>query len=121
MHQLKLCHAFESLKEAGYYLCTGKDPWEHHFGEDNYRLVKEFSSERFAAYVTGSTFVKLALRFPLPGWNEIPGRLGLRDGGVGRILTAQGGEKALSPGNPNNWLWSLMSFLSAKSLMTRIV
>ena len=75
MHQLKLCHAFESLKEAGYYLCTSKDPWEHHFGEDNYRLVKEFSSEQFAAYVTGSTFVKLALRFPLPGWNEIPGRL----------------------------------------------
>ncbi|HMX80368.1 MAG TPA: hypothetical protein PLG91_08650, partial [Ferruginibacter sp.] len=62
-------------KEAGYYLCISTDPWEHHFGEDNYRLVNEFSSEQFAAYVTDSAFVKLALRFPLSGWNEIPGRL----------------------------------------------
>ena len=71
-YEAELFSAFESLKEDGYHLCIHTDPWQHHFEEDNYRPVNTFSREAFEECIRQKPFVKLAVKFPLSGWNEIP-------------------------------------------------
>lgn len=59
-------------KRDDIYICVNTDPWEHHFGEDNYRLISEIDPDRLHAFTNGD-FVKLSRRLNLSDWDQLPG------------------------------------------------
>lgn len=62
--------SYNYLKDEDYYLSVHSDPWQHHFGEDNYRRVGSFDAKQFGMQVTDSSFIKLSKKFSLEQWNE---------------------------------------------------
>lgn len=62
----------ESLQQQQLYICTGNDQWQHHFEKDNYSLLKEKSNDEVAAVLLQKDFIKLAAKFPLTQWNDVP-------------------------------------------------
>ena len=61
-----------SLRKEDYYLCTNEDQWQHHFEEDNYISVNSKTDEELFDILQQQTFIKIAHRFPLAQWNELP-------------------------------------------------
>jgi hypothetical protein len=58
--------AFNSLAKHGYFIGVQEDdPWQHHFEEDNYRLIAGMDAEEFATVVSRSEHLKIAMEFPL--------------------------------------------------------
>lgn len=51
-----------------WWLGTGTDPWEHHFEENNYRLMDTQNGYAFAQM----PFIKLAKKISLEQWDEWP-------------------------------------------------
>ncbi len=68
----QLARAFTRLKEYGFYICISNDPWQHHFEEDNYLPVSNFSEAAFKEVITEKLFVKLAKKYSLHDWERIP-------------------------------------------------
>jgi len=61
-----LAAARETLSRKQYYAgINEEDPWQHHFEEDNYRALAQFSEEAFATHVTRAEHLKIAAAFPL--------------------------------------------------------
>jgi hypothetical protein len=75
MFEEKLCRNIDLLVAKDFYLCINENQWQHHFGEDNYKQVKEISRKAFESTIRHIPFIKLAVKFPLEQWNEIPERL----------------------------------------------
>lgn len=67
-----LQHKFELLQRGGYWLCIAEDPWQHHFDDSNFRLIKSMRPEEFADMLTRKAFVKIAKKISLQQWEEIP-------------------------------------------------
>lgn len=63
------------LKKEGHYICINEDPWQHHFEADNYVEMNTRSDEDIKAIIAQQPFIKIALRFPLQQWNEMPALL----------------------------------------------
>ena len=61
-----------SLRKEDHYLCINEDQWQHHFEEDNYILVNSKTDEEIFDILQRQTFIKIARRFPLAQWNELP-------------------------------------------------
>ncbi|HEY8397397.1 MAG TPA: hypothetical protein VIK80_05610 [Flavihumibacter sp.] len=53
------------------YICVHASPWEHHFQEDNFKLVREISNEDLAA-IGQREFLKLAYWSPIGDWAMVP-------------------------------------------------
>jgi hypothetical protein len=65
-------HNFDSLQQKGYYLCVHPHPWEHHYEQDNFRPLKEFTAAEFAGRLQQMDFVKIALPISLTQWEKVP-------------------------------------------------
>jgi len=63
------------LKTAAYYLCINEDQWQHHFEEDNYVAVSTKTNDELMEILQQQPFIKIAHRFPLSQWNEMPALL----------------------------------------------
>jgi len=63
------------LKTAAYYLCINEDQWQHHFEEDNYVAVSSKTNDELAEILQRQPFIKIARRFSLSQWNEMPALL----------------------------------------------
>jgi len=50
-----------------WYLCLNEDKWQHHFREDNYRLLQSEDAEQMNDYA----FIKLAKKIPLQEWDNV--------------------------------------------------
>lgn len=56
------------------FVCCYKDPWQHHFGTENYIQPKNLdelcrlTDQTYRSY----DFIKLCRRFPLEQWNHFP-------------------------------------------------
>ncbi|MBK7375243.1 MAG: hypothetical protein KTQ13_07970 [Ferruginibacter sp.] len=72
MFEKDLCSGFDRMQRNDFYVCVNDDPWQHHFEENNYCSVGDLTREEFEKRITQEQFVKLAVRFPLDAWNEIP-------------------------------------------------
>lgn len=73
-HQAALLANYSLLKsQDGLYLCINSTMWEHHFGEDNYRLFDEVIGNEagLAAFLAEWDFVKLAFKMPLEEWDGV--------------------------------------------------
>jgi hypothetical protein len=63
------------LRKEEYYLCINEDQWQHHFEEDNYIPVSSKTNEALHEILQQQSFIKIAHRFSLLQWNEMPGLL----------------------------------------------
>ena len=59
---------FSFLQENDYWVCINTNPWQHHFEDDNYVLLKDVSEREFSAILNRELFVKLAKKIPLSQW-----------------------------------------------------
>ncbi|UAY51627.1 hypothetical protein [Ferruginibacter albus] len=62
--------SFSSLQQHDFWICIANDPWEHHFEEDNYRPIKEFTAEQFSVMLNSYSFLKIAAKIPVEQWND---------------------------------------------------
>ena len=69
---LNMPELYKQVAEAGNaYICISENPWEHHFEEDNYRLMASLTRQELQLLLTDKVFVKIAFRYPLEKWNEM--------------------------------------------------
>jgi hypothetical protein len=64
--------AYLLLQEKGYSIAVGTDPWQHHFGQENYRPLAELEPGAFEAILREKEFLKLAITISLQQWDEVP-------------------------------------------------
>ncbi|HEX2532247.1 MAG TPA: hypothetical protein VHK69_00850 [Chitinophagaceae bacterium] len=67
-HRAALEEALPALGAAGYSLHTGNDPWQHHFGPDNYTPIGELSPEAGRQALAARPYIKIAAKWPLEAW-----------------------------------------------------
>lgn len=68
-HQQKLLDGYDVLLENDYFIGINPDPWQHHFGQDNFKPINELSKDAFAVVLEETPHIKIAARFPLTEWN----------------------------------------------------
>jgi hypothetical protein len=62
--------ALKSLND--YYLCVNTAEWEHHFEPGNYRPIQTLTAAEVKNITYSKQFIKLAIKFELQQWNEMP-------------------------------------------------
>ncbi len=72
LFQQQLINAYSVFTSTDFFLCINDDQWEHHFEKDNYKRVKEITSREFEQLLSKKSFIKLAQKYPLQQWDEIP-------------------------------------------------
>jgi hypothetical protein len=71
-YQVDLIEKFHHIKmlDDVYFIGINDDPWVHHFGPDNYKLLKDVSLEELEVIVSARPFIKIAAKFPLGEWES---------------------------------------------------
>lgn len=54
----------------GWYICVNDEPWQHHFGENNYCSIDITGNEILSDRIESNSFVKLAKKLPLEQWDD---------------------------------------------------
>lgn len=72
LFQQQLMDAYSVFAGSDFFLCVNDDQWEHHFEKNNYTPVKEIVKEEFEQHISKKPFIKLAQKYPLQQWDEIP-------------------------------------------------
>jgi hypothetical protein len=62
--------AYPLWRQGNYYISTGANEWEHHFDEDNYVPVSSLDPAAFETALNNSSFLKLAKKLPVAGWDD---------------------------------------------------
>jgi hypothetical protein len=57
------------LQQQGYFICVNNEPWEHHFGEENYRPIDQLQSSQFITIMREHAFVKIGKQYSLQHWD----------------------------------------------------
>jgi hypothetical protein len=57
------------------FICINETQWQHHFEADNYTDIKKISVDELQHMILEKEFIKLAIKFPLQSWNDIPSLL----------------------------------------------
>ncbi len=70
-----LAAAYEALSEQHYFVGINKDPWLHHFGEDNYQLIGSLTKEGFAKKLWEAPQLKIAAKWSLCDWDSASDKL----------------------------------------------
>lgn len=65
----------QSLLPNEFFMGVNEDQWQHHFEEDNFLSLSQLSRQQRVALAEKNNFVKLAIKFPLDKWNEMPSLL----------------------------------------------
>ena len=60
------------LQKEDYYICINEDQWQHHFEPGNYFLVSKKITTEFEEIIKQQSFIKIARKFSLEQWNEMP-------------------------------------------------
>ncbi len=55
-----------------YFICVNEDQWQHHFEPDNYFDIKTKAGEEIKVILLQQPFIKIAMKFSLQQWNEMP-------------------------------------------------
>lgn len=85
--EVSVISAFSELQEGDVYICTGTDPWQHHFSADYYQSVRSINKDEWEKIILEQAFIKLATRHKLSDWENLGERL-LAD--YGRLIRATG-------------------------------
>jgi len=74
LFQEKICkHIDVAMPDA--FICIHESQWHHHFEAHNYVPVKQLSAKERQRIIRENQFIKLAVKFPLQQWNDIPALL----------------------------------------------
>ena len=65
-----IANGYELLATKQYYIGINTDPWEHHFGEDNYLEVGSLSNSAFKTLLEEQDHIKIAAKLPLEEWQH---------------------------------------------------
>ena len=57
------------------FIGVNENQWQHHFEEDNFIQVARLSQQQRVALFEKNDFIKLAIKFSLDKWNEMPSLL----------------------------------------------
>jgi hypothetical protein len=63
-----------ALAQHDFYICVNEDEWQHHFKADNYMPVNKLALDKINS-ITQRHFIKVAIKFPLEKWDEMPSLL----------------------------------------------
>lgn len=63
---------YSLLQEKNYSICIADNPWQHHFGTDNYIQFKNYTSEKFSNTLYRESFIKIGKEIALSQWDDIP-------------------------------------------------
>jgi hypothetical protein len=58
-----------------YHIAVNADQWIHHFKEDNYKAIGQLSADEFKKYYDRFEHVKIADKWPLDKWQNLPSEL----------------------------------------------
>ncbi len=58
----------DKLLKKNIYIGVGDIPWQYHYEDDNYILLKEAHSD----FITNCKFLKLSKKIELKKWNDVP-------------------------------------------------
>ncbi len=67
----KFYTASASLME-GFFIGVNENQWQHHFEEDNFLPYDQFTQQQRIELFEKNNFIKLAIKFGLDEWNEMP-------------------------------------------------
>ncbi len=70
-----ICSHKDILVQNDFYICINEDQWQHHFEEINYCAVKQLGKKEFDQIIVQKQFIKLAVKFTLRQWKDMPGLL----------------------------------------------
>ena len=68
----KIIAAYQSLIDHQFYCCINSDEWEHHFEEDNYKMIHHFNEKEFQQIIIEKKFIKLSVKINLSEWHKLP-------------------------------------------------
>jgi len=63
------------LLKSDFFIGVNENQWEHHFEENNFLPYGQLSHEQQRDILERTGFIKLALRYDLEQWNEMPALL----------------------------------------------
>ncbi|MFM2139587.1 MAG: hypothetical protein RJA57_1894 [Bacteroidota bacterium] len=66
----KLTHAFASLKDAGYVIATGTDPWQHDLRSADYRNLLDCTVTDWSGWLGERPFIKVGTMLPVAQWDN---------------------------------------------------
>lgn len=61
-----------ALAQQRFYICISNDEWQHHFETTNYAPLHTMSETAAAKLILEKNFVKIACKFPLQQWPQMP-------------------------------------------------
>lgn len=64
-----LQQSYKELADKNYFIGVNTDPWVHHFGEENYRSIKNLSVPVFHTIIEEREHTKIAAFWPLSEWD----------------------------------------------------
>jgi hypothetical protein len=70
--QQSLVQRLPLLQEQEWFICINNGQWEHHFESSNYIRVSEKTKAEIESIATQQHFIKIAAKFSLQQWNEMP-------------------------------------------------
>jgi hypothetical protein len=70
--QQSLVQRLPLLQEQEWFICINNEQWKHHFESDNYISLNEKSEAEIESIVKQQPFIKVAAKFSLQQWNEMP-------------------------------------------------
>lgn len=82
-----LIASYDELRESGFYICTGDDPWIHQISTEHYREMASLSRVEWEKMIRKQAFIKLTTRHELMDWEHLEERL-LHD--FARLLQSTG-------------------------------
>lgn len=62
--------AYHELCDKNFYSCIHEEQWHHHFEEENYKAVKEFTQSEFDDHIRYRTFIKLSIPISFSEWEN---------------------------------------------------
>ena len=65
----------ERLTGSQFYIGVNEDQWQHHFEENNFLALGDLTKEQQIKLQAQNDFIKLALKFDLNQWNNMPALL----------------------------------------------
>lgn len=66
-----LANAWSILARHQFQIYIQEDPWEHDFGNGNYKLISAMQAQEFTALIYQLPFIKLAKPYKLALWEKI--------------------------------------------------
>lgn len=61
-----------TLPQQSFFICVGEDAWQHHFEADNYAALNTITTTSINKIISEKKFIKLACRFSLQQWPQVP-------------------------------------------------